>query len=164
MVVLVALNTSSGWTQTLPLLYRINNIVGKLAERGEVNTLRGVMIAPGFESHQCLTGIWKRWLGCYAGCQEVGRCRTRGMCNMPLPSVNKAAHSGFETQRRHHQKSETRVSVAPQKRLMSTHFFLNKKHWLHNPRIFYSNKYNQIFTFCLPLMEYRHQVGRIRSS
>ena len=24
---------------------------------------------------------------------------------MPLPNANKAAHSGFETQRRHHQKS-----------------------------------------------------------
>ena len=31
---------------------------------------------------------------------------------MPPLSANKAAHSGFETQRRHHQKSKTRVSVA----------------------------------------------------
>ena len=29
------------------------------------------------------------------------------------PSVNKAIHSGFETQRRRHQKSKTGVSVAP---------------------------------------------------
>ena len=35
---------------------------------------------------------------------------------MPPPSANKDAHSGFETQRRHHQKSKTGVSVAPQKR------------------------------------------------
>ena len=35
----------------------------------------------------------------------------------PLPSANKAAHSGFETQKRHHQKSKTWVSVAPQKGL-----------------------------------------------
>ena len=55
------------------------------------------MIAPGFESHQCLAGMWKRLLGCHAGHQEVGRCRTRdesqGMCNithMPLLSSNKA--------------------------------------------------------------------------
>ena len=42
-----------------------------------------------------------------------------------LPSTNKAAHSGFETQRRHHQKSKTGVSVAPQKGLMtSKNFFL----------------------------------------
>ena len=34
----------------------------------------------------------------------------------PLPSMNKAANSGFETQRRHHQKSKTGVSVAPQKK------------------------------------------------
>ena len=36
------------------------------------------------------------------------------------PSMNKAAHSGFETQRRNHQKSKTGVSVAPQKRLISS--------------------------------------------
>ena len=54
---------------------------------------------------------------------------------MPLPSVNKAALSGFETQRRHHQKSKTGVPVAPQKGLMSSK--IKKKHmkgcsqWLH---------------------------------
>ena len=37
---------------------------------------------------------------------------------MPLPSVNNAAHSGFETQRRRHQKSKTEVSVAPRKGLV----------------------------------------------
>ena len=35
----------------------------------------------------------------------------------PLLSMNKAAHSGFETQRRHHKKSKTGVSVAPLKGL-----------------------------------------------
>ena len=35
---------------------------------------------------------------------------------IPLPSVNKAAHCGFETQRRLHQKSKTGASVAQQKR------------------------------------------------
>ena len=34
---------------------------------------------------------------------------------MPPPNVDKFAHSGFETQRRCHQKSKTRVSVPPQK-------------------------------------------------
>ena len=55
------------------------------------------MIAPGFESQQCLAGMWKRWLGCHAGHQEIGRCRTRGesqgMCNVthtPPLSSNKA--------------------------------------------------------------------------
>ena len=42
---------------------------------------------------------------------------------MPPPSVNKAAHSGFETQRRHHQKSKTGVSMASQKGLMSSKNF-----------------------------------------
>ena len=31
--------------------------------------------------------------------------------HMSPPSMNKAAHSGFETHRRHHQKSKTGVSV-----------------------------------------------------
>ena len=41
--------------------------------------------------------MWKRWLSCHAGRQEVGRCHTRGesqgMCNithMPGLSTNKA--------------------------------------------------------------------------
>ena len=37
------------------------------------------------------------------------------LTHTPLPSVNKAAHSGFETQRRRHQKSKTRVSVTRKK-------------------------------------------------
>ena len=35
--------------------------------------------------------------------------------DMSLPSANKGAHSGFETQRRHHQKSKIGVSVVPLK-------------------------------------------------
>ena len=47
--------------------------------------------------------------------------------NLP-PSANKAAHSGFETQRRHHQKSKTEASVAPQKGLVfSENLFFKKK-------------------------------------
>ena len=46
--------------------------------------------------------------------------------HMPLPRVNKATHSGFETQRRHHQKSKTGVSVASQKGLMSSKLFFKK--------------------------------------
>ena len=48
--------------------------------------------------------------------------QSRDTC-MPRPSVNNAAHSGFETQRRHHQKSETGVSVSSQKGLMSSKFY-----------------------------------------
>ena len=49
-------------------------------------------------------------------------------CISPIPklSTNKAAHSGFETQRRHHQKSKTGISVAPQKGLMSSKLFFTK--------------------------------------
>ena len=45
---------------------------------------------------------------------------------MPPPSANKAAQSGFETQRRPHQKSKTGVSVDPQKVLMSSNKNLKK--------------------------------------
>ena len=38
----------------------------------------------------------------------------------PLPSMNKAAQSGFGTQRIHHEMSKTGVSVASQKGLMSS--------------------------------------------
>ena len=45
--------------------------------------------------------------------------------HIPLPSANKAAHSGFESQRRHHQKMKTGVSVAHQKGLMFSKNFLD---------------------------------------
>ena len=61
------------------------------------HTVSSGMIAPGFESHQFLTGMWKRRLACHAGCQEVSRCCTRGesqgTCNVTctlLLSPNKA--------------------------------------------------------------------------
>ena len=47
--------------------------------------------------------------------------------HMPLPSANKATHSGFETQRRYHQKSKTGASVAPQTGLMSSNIFTKKR-------------------------------------
>ena len=50
-----------------------------------------------------------------------------GVTHMPPPSVNKVARSGFETQRRRHQKSKTGLSVAPLKGLVSSQFFLKKE-------------------------------------
>ena len=52
--------------------------------------------------------------------------RKRVTCT-PLPCANKAALSGFEIQGRCHQKSETGVSVAPQKGLMSSKNFVKRK-------------------------------------
>ena len=43
---------------------------------------------------------------------EVNLRDYRSISYMPPPSLNKAGHYGFETQRRHHQKSETGVSVS----------------------------------------------------
>ena len=79
------------------------------------------MIVPSLESHQCLEEMWKRRLG-----YTLAAKRSAGVApeinlrecvaRTPPSSMNKAAHSGFETQRRRHQNSKTRVSVAIQKR------------------------------------------------
>ena len=45
---------------------------------------------------------------------------------MSLPSAKTAAHFGFETQRRHHQKSKTGALVSPQKGLMSSKMFFKE--------------------------------------
>ena len=45
----------------------------------------------------------------------------------PLSSPNKATHSGFEIQRKCHQKSKTGVSVAPQKDLCPPKIVLKKE-------------------------------------
>ena len=42
----------------------------------------------------------------------------------PPPIAHKAAYSGLETHRRCHQKSKTGVSMAPQKGLISSKYFL----------------------------------------
>ena len=54
---------------------------------------------------------------------------------MPLPSVKKAAHSGFEAQRRCNQKSKTGVSVAPQKDLCPPKI-IQKPFTFHNKMYF----------------------------
>ena len=46
---------------------------------------------------------------------------------MPPLSANKATYVGFDTQRKHHQKSKTGVSVAQQKGLMCPPIFFIKK-------------------------------------
>ena len=53
---------------------------------------------------------------------NLGECVT----HMPSPSRNKVAHSGFETQRRCHQKSKTGVSVAQQKKTYVLQIFFKK--------------------------------------
>ena len=50
---------------------------------------------------------------------------------MSLSNANKANQSGFETQRRHHHKSKTRVSMTPQKGLMTSKI---KKYILQGPK------------------------------
>ena len=62
---------------------------------------------------------------------KCGKANTVNPYRTPLPSSNNAAHSGFETQRRRHQKSKTGVSMAPQKKIMSSKNVLIKKK-MHN--------------------------------
>ena len=51
----------------------------------------------------------------------------------PPPSANKAVDSGFETQRRRHQKSKTGVSISgPTKRTYVLQNFLLRKGWSDN--------------------------------
>ena len=66
--------------------------------------------------------------------------------HMPLLSLNKASHSGFETQRRRHQKSKTVLSVARQKRFMSSKSYFKK------------NRFNcqSVQLDCLSLLNVKH--------
>ena len=57
----------------------------------------------------------------------------------PLSSKNKAAHSGSETQRKHHQKSKTGVSVVPQKGLTSSKILIKKVYQAFSKRRFVFN-------------------------
>ena len=84
------------------------------------------MIDPGFKlTNACLQVHGRTQLGCHVGCQIV---RQHVTC-MPPPSTDKAAHSGFETRRRCHQKSETAVSAAPKRDLCPPNFVLKNRNW-----------------------------------
>ena len=86
--------------------------------------MNGGTIGPGFEPHQyLLAGMWTAKRS--AGISPDVNLGERVTCTPPL-SANKAAHSGFETQRRHYQKSRTGVSMAAQKGLMSSKIFFKK--------------------------------------
>ena len=72
------------------------------------------------KTKKCLiAGMWKR-SAAVAPDVNLRECVT----HMPPPSMNKAAHSGFETQMRRHQKSKIGVSVAPQKDLCPPKIFI----------------------------------------
>ena len=82
------------------------------------------MIAPGFESHQCFAGMWKRRLSC----QEVSRCHNRGksqgMCNIHLNTAQiRLPTLALKPRGEVTRSPKTGVSVAPQKGLMSSKNF-----------------------------------------
>ena len=73
------------------------------------------------------TCLWGKWLAAmlalYTGKGVASESNLREhISHTPPQSLNKAAHSGFETQRRHHQKSKTGVSVTPQMNMCPTKF------------------------------------------
>ena len=87
-----------------------------------------------FESHKCLHSYVEE----ISSAAMLATKRSAGVTSevnlrehithTPPQSLNMAVHSGFETQRRHHQKSKTWVSVARQKGLMS--FKIKKKNYV----------------------------------
>ena len=88
------------------------------------------MIGPSFKPHKCLVHGTIRSTAMLAAKRLAGVTPEvnfrEHVTHMPLPSMNKAAHSGFEALRRHHQKSKTGVSVTPQKDLCRPNFFFKK--------------------------------------
>ena len=77
------------------------------------------------------TRMWGKWpaamLAIYTSKGVTPEVNFREcILRMPLSSVNKVAHSGFETQRRCHQKSKTGVSVAPKMDMCPTKSFKKK--------------------------------------
>ena len=74
------------------------------------------------------TCMWRKqsaaMLAIYTGRDVIPEVNLRECISCTPPqSLNKAAHSGFETQRRHHQKSETGVSVAQKMDMCPTKIF-----------------------------------------
>ena len=78
--------------------------------------LHNCLSAKEIESIFNLTRRWGTATGQHAVHRKVGATQEVNLrehkAHTPPPSVSKAAHSGFETQRRHHQKSKGGVSVA----------------------------------------------------
>ena len=68
---------------------------------------------------------------------------------VPLSSVNKTAHSGFEIQERYHQKSKTGVSKAPQNGPMSSKILKKKqfKTFSSSGAICVHNKFYFVLTY-----------------
>ena len=79
------------------------------------------------------------------------------MSHKPLQRLNKAAHSGFETQMRHHQKSETGVSVAPKMDMCPTKI-LEKKVFLNDCSV---HGMYWIISRNLKIIDLKKSLGRV---
>ena len=65
--------------------------------------------------------------------------KVRGVGEILMNKANKAAHSGFEIQRRRHQKSKTAISVSPQMDMCPTKI-LKKDSYDRNRLLTFSNE------------------------
>ena len=88
------------------------------------------MICPGFNPHLLAFGYVEEisLAAMLATKRSVGvtpevNLREHVTCT-PLPSMNTATQSGFEIQRRHHQKLEIGISVAPTKRTYVLYIYI----------------------------------------
>ena len=107
-------------------------------QAGEANWLRVLsccMLGCEFKPHQrfwtFLQVCGLKMLGCHACCQEVSSCCTRAESTESIAhrQENKQVRDplySFKTQGRHHQNSNTVISVVQQKGLISSKDFLKK--------------------------------------
>ena len=84
---------------------RLQRSIYGFCNLSRINVRQHNTINPGLNpTNACSRVCGREWLGCHAGHQEVSKCCTRMnireyINNMFRPSINKAAHSGFETQK-----------------------------------------------------------------
>ena len=106
----IPLDNSSGIEQFLfhDIKFFINCFIKRMTHmssrhRSLSRALAYSIIGPGFDPHQCLlTGTWKRMaqLSCWLQRGKQVNLREHVICT-PRSSMNKEAHSGLESHRRH---------------------------------------------------------------
>ena len=106
------------------------NVLTKCAGRGGRVDSVFTYYAGGFpiESRQPTSATYiacreRDWLPCWPSRGVIPEVNLRNSLHAGSKACKWGMHPGFETQGRHHQKSNTGVSVAPQKELMSSKNF-----------------------------------------
>ena len=92
-------------------------LIGDMAQAVRAHTIPSTQVrvrVPPMFGNTC-ENMWIKKPGCHDGHQKICSCTPEVNLKNPLHGVRKHASEGFETQSRHHPKSKTGVSVAPQK-------------------------------------------------